>query len=91
MTDIIFCELCGKEVKNDIIEMRRRTIKICPSCVNAYTAQIDDACSKAWDAEIAKIKATQTIDATKKTVIQAKIDKLNTMKSEISIESEIEK
>jgi len=91
MTDIIFCELCGGEVKNDTIEMRGRTIKVCPSCAGLYIAQIDKACSNAWDAEIAKIKATQTIDATKKTVIQAKIDKLNTMKSEISIESEIEK
>ena len=84
MTDIIFCELCGEEVKNDTIEMRGRTIKVCPSCVGLYITQIDKACSNAWDAEIAKIKVTQTIDATKQTVIQTKIDELNAQKLSIS-------
>jgi len=84
MTDIIFCELCGEEVKNDIIEMRGRIINVCPSCANLYITQLDKACSDAWDTEIAKIKATQTIDATKQIVIQTKIDKLNAQKLSIS-------
>lgn len=85
MADIIFCELCGGESKNDIIEMRGRTIKVCSSCLNAHIAQIDNACSKAWDSEIAKIQATKTIDTNKQAVIQTKIDELNTIKSAMSV------
>ena len=85
MSDITFCELCGGEAKNDIIEMRGRTIKVCPSCASEYTTQIDKACSNTWDAEIAKIKATKTVDVNKKAVIQSKIDTLNSQLSAINI------
>ncbi len=84
MADITFCELCGSEAKYTI-EMRGRTIKVCSPCSNGYITQIDKACSDAWDAEIAKIQATKTINVTKQTVIQTKIDELNTIKSAMSV------
>jgi ribosome-binding protein aMBF1 (putative translation factor) len=83
MSDIIFCELCGAEAKNDKLEMRGRSLVVCSKCVSDYTSQIDRVCSDAWDAEIAKIKATKNIDTAKLAVIQAKIDTLIVQKEDV--------
>ena len=79
MSDIIFCDICGKETKEQTLGGSvcfTRSVVACDECVVSNQDNLDKAMSVAFEEFMVSIRDLKGIEINQKDAIQSKIDQL---------------